>query len=158
MNPSNTPPPPPDPAWKACTCRANHSLQQGCHQQAEAEYRQATALAETLLQTARVRLDNAHAIHVYAISCHNLAMVYTKLECNFLAEAALLAAHGAAVGMLEDAGLPQAFRWEALGALRANMFQFIDFYRNLGRKADLDAIVERSTAPAIRFLSTLQPP
>ncbi|UFP94759.1 DUF2753 domain-containing protein [Gloeobacter morelensis] len=156
MNPSN--PPPPDPAWKACTCRANHWLQQGSHQQAEAEYRQALALAETLLQTARVQLDNAHAIHVYAISCHNLATVYTRLECDFLAEGALLAAHGAAVGTLDDIGLPHAFRWEALCALRANMFQLIDFYRGRGRKADRDAIVERSTASAVQFLSTLQPP
>lgn len=157
MSSSHRPIPPPDARWQACTQTANRLMQEGSYQEAQAAYLQAVQIAEAALTAAESQQDNEHAVHLYAVSCHNLADNFLQLGQSAEAEMLLTKAYQRSLCLMQNDRLPYAFRWEAMRALQQVALQRIDFYRRQGQTDAVAVVLSQSSGQIQSFLTNEQP-
>jgi tetratricopeptide (TPR) repeat protein len=141
--------------WQLYTKAGNQLMQASLYSEAQQAYHQALALADSLLEEAKVSSQHTDAIHPYVVSCHNLADSWLNLANVPQAEKVLLQAFDQVVEVMNHTCLSSSLRLEAFKALKAVSFEIDGFYRKLDQVAQAEEIFERAIALSQVFLAQL---
>lgn len=114
-------------------------------------YQKALTVAQELLQEATSRLSNSEAIHIYVLSCQNLANCHLAVGEVMEAETCLLKAQSNASEMMGASKLPMEFRTQAYYAFHATFQDLIKFYQAVDRQDALCEIIMQSKEQALKF-------
>jgi tetratricopeptide (TPR) repeat protein len=145
----------PDPLWEQYTKEGNSQIQVGAIEEAKVSYHKAIAIAENLWQQSCEQRCNPETIHLYVITCHNLADCYEAMKLNQRAESYLLQAYRQTLTTIEDTGLPLNFRIEAYQGLQMVLRQSIAFYSRTDNHEAIAQILLESQQKAQKLVNEL---
>ncbi|MBE9213605.1 hypothetical protein IQ247_13165 [Plectonema cf. radiosum LEGE 06105] len=114
-------------------------------------YPKALTVAQELLQEATSHLSNSEAIHIYVLSCQNLANCHLAVGEVMKAETCLLKAQSSASGMMGASKLPMEFRTQAYYAFHTTFQDLVRFYQAINRQDALGEIIMQSKEQALKF-------
>lgn len=143
----------PDPHWQNYTKQGNKQMGKSRYLLACQSYLCALELAESLLNHAKSKLDNPDAIHLYIISCNNLADSYREVKNWQESETYLLKAYDAALEIMNGKSFPLQFKIEAYRGLRINLGHLVDFYRKIGQDSKMQEIIAQTQSQTLDFLN-----
>ncbi|WAL62160.1 DUF2753 family protein [Thermocoleostomius sinensis] len=144
--------------WQLYTKTGNQRMQANLYHEAQQAYHQAWELAEWLLEKAEKNATHPDAIHLYVVSCHNLADNWLTLGDAQQAEMILRKAFDRVIQIMTDKGSSNPRRLEAFKALKAISFEIDSFYRKLGQIARAEQTFERAITLAQDFLAQFEFP
>jgi tetratricopeptide (TPR) repeat protein len=142
----------PDPIWQQYTKEGNSKMKVGSIEEAKASYDRAIAIAENLWQQACEQKCNPETIHLYVITCHNLADCYEAMKLSQRAESYLIEAYRQTLTTMNDINLPLNFRMEAYQGLQMVLRQLIDFYHRTENPEAIASITLESQQQAQKLL------
>ncbi|MEH2183860.1 hypothetical protein [Nostoc sp.] len=145
-----------DPVWKNHIQEGNSKMQVKSYYDAIACYQKALTLAEKILQKATSHLTNSEAIHIYVLSCQNLANCHLAVGQLIEAETYLLKAQSSASDIMGASKLPMEFRTQAYCAFYATFQDLVKFYEALGREDEVSEIIMQSKEQALKFLEQVE--
>jgi tetratricopeptide (TPR) repeat protein len=145
-----------DPVWKNHIQQGNRQIQAQLYDDAIACYEQALSIAEKILQQATSDLNNFEAIHLYVLSCQNLANCHLVLGQLTEAETCLLKAKSSASDIMGACQLPMELRTQAYCAFYATFKDLVKFYEALGDQDALSEIITQSQEQALSFLQQVE--
>jgi hypothetical protein len=148
--------------WQTYTQQGNRFMKLGALAQppnpnpdrARAVYHSAMSVAKKLWQQAQARRTNPEIIHIYVISCYNLADYY---EANNLshAEDLLIDAYDRALLTMQDPNFDLDFQLEAYQSFQTVLRHLVDFYDRQHNHQAMTAISLQARQQARQFLSSL---
>ena len=149
----------PDPAWVDYTQAGNQYMQHHQPQQARDCYCKALVLAEKMMREGVCQRQEPDVIHLYAVSCNNLAESFQALNEDLEAETILLKSHSTLMALLDDRSLALPVRQEAYRGLHRALAQLIGFYNQTQQPAALEEVTTQFKRHSQQFLRELmQPP
>lgn len=148
----------PDPAWVGYTQAGNQHMQSQQPQQARHCYSQALVLAEKLMIKGVRQRQEPDVIHLYAVSCINLADSFQALGEDLEVETVLLKAHSTLVALLEDRTLLLPVRQAAYQGGHKALIQLIEFYDQTQQPAASEAVMTQFKHRSRQFLQALVQP
>ncbi|MBW4435241.1 MAG: DUF2753 family protein [Pelatocladus maniniholoensis HA4357-MV3] len=104
--------------WQLYTKTGNQRMQAKLYQEAQQAYQQAVDLANSLLSQAKHTATNPDTIHLYVVSCHNLADCFLAMGDAGQAEAILQQAYTEIIDTMNQSSFSMELRFEALKALK----------------------------------------
>lgn len=146
----------PDLHWQFYTKQGNEQMQSGLYIQANKSYLAALELAEIIICNAKHNKAPVEMIHLYVVSCHNLANCFLKLGNYAEAEQCLLDAYQTTDDIMEDENLLMEARSTGYQGFQISFMQLSDFYGSTGQKQKLVNLIESSKAKALEFLALVK--
>lgn len=148
--------------WQEYTQQGNQLVKLGALAQplnpntdrARTAYNSAMSVAKKLWQQAQARRTNPEIIHIYVISCYNLADYYTANNLSH-AEDLLLDAYDIASLMMQDPHFDLDFQLEAYQSFQTVLRHLADFYDRQHNHQQMTAISLQAGRQARQFLSSL---
>ncbi len=151
--------------WQAYTRQGNQFMKLALAQppnpqveQAQSVYDRAIDLAKEMWHQAQAQNCHPETIHIYAISCHNLADYYEAVNRNPHAEDLLLEAFDRTLSTMQDPDLAPDFQMEAYRSLHMVLQQLVDFYDRHQNPNAATKIVLKAGQQARQFLDNLNFP
>ena len=148
----------PAPAWADYTQSGNQHMQRHQPQQARDCYCKALVLAEKLMVEGVRQRQEPDVIHLYAMSCNNLADSFQALGKALEAETILLKSHSTLMALLDDRNLALPVRQEAYQGLHRALAQLIGFYNQTQQPAALEEVTTQFKRHSQQFLRELTQP
>ncbi|WP_310481042.1 hypothetical protein [Chamaesiphon sp. VAR_48_metabat_403] len=148
--------------WQEYTQQGNQFIKLGALAQppnpntdrARAVYNSAMSVAEKLWQQAQARRTNPEIIHIYVISCYNLADYYAANNLSH-AEDLLMDAYDVALLTMQDANFDLDFQLEAYQSFQTVLRHLVDFYVRQHNHKKMTAISIAAGRQARQFLSSI---
>lgn len=144
-----------DHAWASSIEAGNVHFKNGDYLAAQAFYEQALTLESHLLQTAIQQTYAPETIHLYVISCYNLANVHQRLEQWAKAEEILRQAYDIALNLMTRRALPLPVRAEGYQGFFAAFQRLVEFYGQRSDRASCDALINHAKPLALEFLQEM---
>ncbi|MEM9007513.1 MAG: hypothetical protein AAGE59_28805 [Cyanobacteria bacterium P01_F01_bin.86] len=141
--------------WVSHTQVGNLRMQLSEFESARRFYRQALALVESLIKRSFLQYQKPEIIHMYIVSCHNLANSCRALGELPEAETSLLKAHSTAIAFMNDDQLPSSIRQEAYHAMRRAFNYLAGFYIQTQQTEALAKITMQTKTQGQRFIDNL---
>ena len=141
--------------WVNYTQAGNHCMQLGHSEEARSLYRQTVALAEKLILRGILQYQKPYIIHMYIVSCHNLANCCQIMGELPEAETSLLKAYSTAIAFMNNRRLPSSIRQEAYHALNRAFTYLAGFYTQTQQTEALAEITMQTQIQGQRFMDTL---
>jgi tetratricopeptide (TPR) repeat protein len=139
--------------WQLDTKAGNQQMQVNLYFEAQQYYERALELACLLLEEAKNSSIRPDTIHLYVISCHNLADSWLNLGKMQQAEMVLQQGFDQVIQTMNDVSLSNKLRLEAFKALKMVSFEMDSFYRQQNQVARAEQIFERAITLARDFLA-----
>jgi tetratricopeptide (TPR) repeat protein len=146
----------PDLHWQFYTKQGNEQMQSGLYAEANKSYLAALELAEIITGNAKRHQAPVEMIHIYVVSCYNLAGSFQKLGSYEEAEQCLLDAYQTTDDIMEDENLLMDARSTGYQGFQASFMQLSDFYGSTGQKEKLVNLIDSSKVKALEFLALVK--
>ena len=124
-------------------------------EQAQSGYDRAMVVAKKMWAQAQAQNSHPETIHIYTISCHNLADYYEAVNRNRQAEDLLLDAFSRTLSTMQDPQFAADFQMEAYRSLHMVLHQVVDFYDRHQNPNAGTPIVLQAGRQARQFLDRL---
>ncbi|MEO0826547.1 MAG: hypothetical protein AAFY67_12935 [Cyanobacteria bacterium J06642_9] len=148
--------PQPNSTWVRCTEAGNRQMQLGDLKAAQSFYRKALALAEKLIQPTMLQCQQPTSlIHLYLVSCNNLADSCQVLREPEEAEVSLLKAHSRMIVLMNNEGLSSPTRQAAYHGLRRAFNRLASFYSQTQKLEALTKVMVQTKLQSRRFVDNL---
>ena len=151
--------------WQAYTKQGNQFMKLALAQppnqqveQAQSVYDRAIDLAKEIWHQAQAQNSHPEAIHIYTISCHNLADYYEAVNRDRHAEDLLLDAFARTLSTMQNPDLAPDFQMEAYRSLHMVLHQLVDFYDRHQNPDAATKITLQAGKQARQFLNNLNVP
>ncbi|PMB14687.1 DUF2753 family protein [Fischerella thermalis] len=142
--------------WQLYTKTGNQRMQANLYQEAQQAYQQAVDLAKSLLSQAKHTATHPDAIHVYVVSCHNLADCFLAMGDARQAEAILQQAYTEIIDTMNQSSFSKDLRFEALKALKIASCEMHSFYQQQNQLTSANKVMQDAIASAKVFLAQFQ--
>lgn len=143
--------------WTFWTQAGNTCFHNNDYPKAKSYYLQALRFAEQSLQASEQSRHNSGSIHLYVVSCHNLASVQAQQGEVSIAESTLHQAYHRLLKLMVNTDLPLQFRLEAYQGFFMAFRHLIDFYQPYEPCSARDALINHAKPLALSFLRQLEP-
>jgi tetratricopeptide (TPR) repeat protein len=144
------------PTWDSYIRTGNDYFNQGNYAISQAQYTQALTLGSHLLQIAVQQEHAPETIHLFIISCFNMANVHEELGQKTEAETLLRQAYDKATDLMTCQTLSLAFRATIYQGFQAAFERLMAFYHQYGDRQSCDALISQAQPLALAFLSSLE--
>jgi tetratricopeptide (TPR) repeat protein len=141
--------------WVSFIETGNHYFENGDYPAAQLQYQQALALGTQLLQTAAQQVHAPEMIHLYIISCNNIANIHQQLNQQTEAEAVLRQAYNTALTLINRNTLPLTFRSEIYNGFHSAFQRLMEFYAQQGDRQSVDELIYQAQPIALKFLERM---
>jgi tetratricopeptide (TPR) repeat protein len=146
----------PDLHWQFYTKQGNEQMQSELYVEANKSYLAALELAEIIICNAKHNKAPVEMIHLYVVSCQNLANCFQKLGNYAEAEQCLIDAYQTTDDIMEDESLLMEARSIGYQGFQMSFMQLSDYYGSIGQKQKLVSLIESSKVKALDFLALVQ--
>lgn len=138
--------------WSSYIEAGNGHFRDGDYLAAQDLYEQALTLGRQLLQAAVQQTHAPETIHLYIVSCFNMANVHQQLEQRTEAERMLRQAYDTALALMTCQTLSLNFRATVYQGFSAAFGKLIEFYGQRGDSLSSDALVSHAQPLVLELL------
>lgn len=143
--------------WTFWTQAGNTCFYNNDYLNAKNYYLQALQFAEQSLQDIEHPSYDSGTIHLYVVSCHNLASVQVKQGEISTAESTLHQAYHRPLKLMVNTALPLEFRLDAYRGFFVAFHHLMNFYKPYEPCSARDALINHAKPLALDFLRQLEP-